>query len=179
MDSDDQIQLWVRRCQRGDNAAFETLFRQYQPRLRYYIRRLGNMDGRADDILQDIWLKVVRRIGSLREPKAFAAWLYTIARNQVYGTLRVTDPFVVTLTDEHTERVGDDEPVFDDEDAGRVHEALDKLKAHHREILTLSFLDDLSHEQIAEVLGIQAGTVKSRLYYAKQSLRRALEKDHG
>jgi RNA polymerase sigma factor (sigma-70 family) len=173
MDSDDQIQFLVRRCQRGDHAAFETLFRQYQPRLRYHIRRLGNVDGRVDDLLQDIWLKVVGRVGSLRDPKAVVAWLYAIARNEVYRTSRVTDPFTVTLTDEHTEQADDDE------DAERVHQALERLKAPHREILTLSFLDDLSHEQIAEVLGIQAGTIKSRLYYAKQSLRRAMEKDHG
>jgi len=84
----------------------------------------------------------------------------------------------VELTEEQAEQVSDDELTFDDDDATRVHEALDRLKAHHREILTLSFMEDLSHEEIAEVLGIRAGTVKSRIHYAKQSLRRELEKHH-
>ena len=177
MDSDDHTQFLVRRCQRGERAAFEELFRRFQPRLRYYVRRLDTVDGRADDILQDVWVKVVHRIGSLKDPRALVAWLYTIARNEVYGKSRARDPFV-ELTAEHMEHVSDDEPTFDDDEAGRIHAALDGLKAHHREILTLSFMEDLSHQQIAEVLGIRDGTVKSRLFYAKQSLRRALEKGH-
>ena len=179
MGSEDQLQALVRRCQHGEHAAFETLFRQFQPKLRYYVRRLDGVGGRADDVLQDVWVKVVRQIGSLKDRKAFVAWLYAIARNEVYGRARAKDPFV-ELTDEHLRRAAeDDEPVFSDEDAAQIHQALDKLKARHREILTLSFLEELSHQQIAEILGIRAGTVKSRIHYAKQCLRRALEKGHG
>jgi RNA polymerase sigma-70 factor (ECF subfamily) len=175
--SDGQLPFLVRRCQRGERAAFEELFRRFQPRLRYYVRRLDAVDGRTDDLLQDVWVKVVGRIGSLKDPKAFTAWLYTIARHEVYGRSRARSA-PVELTEEQAEQVSDDELTFDDDDATRVHEALDRLKAHHREILTLSFMEDLSHEEIAEVLGIRAGTVKSRIHYAKQSLRRELEKHH-
>ena len=178
MGSNGRIESMVRRCRRGEQAAFEVLFRQYQPRLRYYIRRLGPVDGHADDLLQNVWLKVIDKIDSLSDPKAFPAWLYTIARNEVYGTLRIKDPFVA-LTDEHTEQACKEEPVFDTDDAARVHRALDSLKANHREILTLNFMDDLSYEQIAEVLGVPPGTVRSRIHYAKKSLRKAMEKDDG
>ncbi len=59
MDSDKQLQTLVQRCQRGERAAFEELFRQFQPRLRYYIRRLSsNGDLSTDDALQDVWIKV-------------------------------------------------------------------------------------------------------------------------
>ncbi|UCG59526.1 MAG: sigma-70 family RNA polymerase sigma factor [Phycisphaerales bacterium] len=179
MRSEDELYALVHRCQRGERAALEELFRQFQPRLRYYVRRLDTVGDHADDLLQEIWFKVVRQIGSLKDRKAFVAWLYTIARNEVYGRARIKDPFV-ELTDERLEKVAEDtEPAFTDEDATRVHEALQRLKAHHREILTLSFLEDLSHRQIAEILGIRAGTVKSRVYYAKQSLRKELEKKNG
>jgi RNA polymerase sigma-70 factor (ECF subfamily) len=179
MHSEDQLQALVRRCQRGERAAFEELFRQFQPRLRYYVRRLDAVGDHADDLLQEIWFKVVRRIGLLKDRKAFVAWLYTIARNEVYGRARAKDPFV-ELTDEHLEGAAEDaDPVFTNEDTTRVHEALQRLKARHREILTLSFLEDLSHRQIAEILGISAGTVKSRVYYAKHSLRKELEKTNG
>jgi len=105
--------------------------------------------------------------------------LYAIARHETYGKARMKDP-LVELTDEHLEQFTEqDEPVFTDEDATRIHEALGKLKAHHREILTLSFLEDFSHQQIAEILGVSPGTVKSRIYYAKQSLRKELERGHG
>lgn len=178
MDPEGQLETLVRRCQRGERAAFEELFRQFQPRLKYYVRRLGLLDGQTDDVLQDIWINVVRRIASLRDPKAFIAWLYTVARHGAYGRARVKDPFV-ELTEEQLEAiVGNDEPAFCDEDAERVHRALAALKPHHREILTLSFLEDLSHPQIGEILGLRAGTVRSRLYYAKQSLRRELERNH-
>jgi RNA polymerase sigma-70 factor (ECF subfamily) len=179
MVSEDQLPSLVRRCQRGEQPAFERLFRRFQPKLRYYVRRLDPADDHVDDTLQDIWIKTVREIGSLKEPRAFVAWLYAIARHEVYGRARVRDPFV-ELTDEHLQQVTEqDEPVFTDEDATRIHEALGELKASHREILTLSFLEDLSHQQIAEILGLKPGTVKSRIYYAKQSLRKELERNHG
>jgi RNA polymerase sigma-70 factor (ECF subfamily) len=179
MGFEDQLAILVRRCQRGDRGAFETIFRQFQPRLRYYLRRLNTGGDHVDDTLQDVWVKVVRQVGSLRDARAFIVWLYTIARNEAYGKAKAKDPFV-ELTDEHLELVTDDhEPVFSDEDAARIHAALARLTPAHREILTLGFLEDLSHKQIAAILGIRDGTVRSRIYYAKQALRRELEKDNG
>jgi len=179
MYADDSLEALVRRCQGGERAAFKELFRQFQPRLKYYVRRLDRAGDHAEDILQNVWLKVIRKIGSLKDPQALVAWLYTIARHEVYGGARMRDPFV-TLTDEHLERVAEEpEPVFRDEDAERIHLALGWLKPHQREILTLSFLEELSHEQIAGILGIRAGTVKSRTHYAKRSLRKELERGHG
>lgn len=179
MGSVDQLQTLVRRCQRGEPAAFEEVFRQFQPRLRYYIRRLDAGGDHTDDTLQDVWVKVVRRIGSLKDRKAFVAWLYTIARNEVYGRAKMKDRFL-ELADENLELVTDShEPAFSDEDAIRIHAALERLKPQHREILTLCFLEELSHKEIAGILDIRAGTVKSRIHYAKRSLRQELERNHG
>ncbi len=179
MSVDDPFQALVRRCQQGDAAAFEELFRRFQPRLRYYVRRLDAGGDHTDDTLQEVWAKVVHGIASLRDRRAFVAWLYTIARNEVYGQAKVKDPFV-ELTEEHLEALTDDpEPVFREEDAARIHQALAVLRPAHREILTLCFLEELSHEEIAGILGLHAGTVKSRIHYAKQALRRELERDYG
>ena len=178
MSSEDQTHVLVRRCQQGDRAAFEELFGQFHPRLKYYVRRLDGARDHAEDILQNVWLKVIRKIGSLKNPQAFVAWLYTIARREVYGRGRSKDPFV-ELTDEHLEQVaGNGEVSFDAEDAARIHRALARLKPGHREILTLSFLEELSHREIAQVLGVNSGTVKSRVFYAKQALRTELERNH-
>jgi len=169
----------VRRCQGGDAAAFEELFRRFQPRLRYYVRRLDAGGDHTDDTLQEVWAKAVRGIGSLRDQRAFVAWLYTIARNEVYGKAKAKDPFV-ELTEEHLEALTDDpEPVFREEDAARIHQALETLSPAQREILTLCFLEELSHQEIAAILGLPTGTVKSRLHYAKQALRQELERDYG
>jgi len=179
MSAEDPLQALVRRCQRGDTAGFEELFRRFQPRLRYYVRRLDAGGDHTDDTLQEVWAKVVRGIGSLREPRAFVAWLYTIARNEVYGRAKAKDPFV-ELTAEHLESLTEDpEPVFREEDAARIHQALEALSPAQREILTLCFLEELSHQEIAGILGLHAGTVKSRLHYAKQALRQELERDYG
>jgi RNA polymerase sigma factor (sigma-70 family) len=92
---------------------------------------------------------------------------------------RTKDPFV-ELTEEHLESLTDDpEPVFREEDAARIHQALETLSPAQREILTLCFLEELSHREIARILGLHPGTVKSRLHYAKQALRQELERDYG
>jgi RNA polymerase sigma-70 factor (ECF subfamily) len=179
MSAEDPLQTLVRRCQRGDATAFEDLFRRFQPRLRYYVRRLDAGGDHTDDTLQEVWAKVVRGIGFLRDRRAFVAWLYTIARNEVYGRAKTKDPFV-ELTEEHLESLTDDpEPVFREEDAARIHQALETLSPAQREILTLCFLEELSHREIARILGLHPGTVKSRLHYAKQALRQELERDYG
>jgi len=178
MDSDEQMRTLVSRAQQGDRRAFEVLFEQFQPRLRYYVRRLNGNANHTDDILQNVWLKVIRKIDSLSDPQAFVAWLYTIARREVYGQGRIKDPFV-ELTDEHLEQVaGNGEVTFDAEDATRIHRALARLKPRYREILTLSFLESLSHQEIGQVLGVNPGTLRSRLFYAKQALRQELERNH-
>jgi RNA polymerase sigma-70 factor (ECF subfamily) len=177
MGGEDPLQALVRRCQRGERAALEELFRRFQPRLRYYVRRLHTNGDQADDVLQEVWGRVVRQIGSLRDRRAFVAWLYRIARNEVYSRARTRDPFV-ELTDEHLELVADDEPAFSPEEAARVHDALDRLRPEQREILTLCFLEELPHRQIAGILGIPPGTVKSRLHHAKRALRQELERNH-
>ena len=178
MDTDRPIGALVSRCQQGDRVAFEELFRCYQPRLRYYVRRLDSGGNHTDDLLQTIWLQVVRKIDSLKDPQAFVAWLYTIARREVYSQGRVRDPFVEWNDGQANLVLEDQEPAFDQEDMARLHRALAQLKAAHREILTLSFLEELSHQEIAQVLGLNTGTVKSRIFYAKQALRQALERNH-
>lgn len=178
MSPEDPLQELVQRCQVGEPAAFEAVFRQFQPRLRYYLRRLDCSGDHIDDTLQDVWVRVVRGIRSLRDTKAFIAWLYRIARNEVYGRGRARDPFG-GLCEEHLELPADDtEPMFTDEDIGQLHRGLGRLGAEHREILTLCFLEGLPQGQIAEILGIRANTVRTRIYYAKQALRRQMEKSH-
>ena len=73
----------------------------------------------------------------------------------------------------------DDEPDFKTAMVDKIHNALIKIQPHHREVLTLHFLERMSYEAIAEVVGCNLGTVKSRIHYAKKSLRSELERDNG
>jgi len=171
-------ELLVLRCRRRDRAAFDELIAMRERRLFYYVRRLVGREDDAWDVLQETWLHVVRGIGSLREPRGFPKWLYTIARNVAMSRLRRRYADEAHLAE--PENLGEiDAPVetFTLEDAELVHAALGKLSLAHRDVLTLHFMEDLTIEEIAEVLGVPAGTIKSRLHYAKRALRAALEQE--
>lgn len=175
MDSSEKIEMLVLRCQIGDRDAFEELFEQFHPRIRYYVRRLDETDAYTEDILQDIWLIVLRKIQKLKDPKAFPAWLYRIARNEIYGRFRNKEP-VSQLKEEELSLVSnEDDPEFTPQNAAKIHKALNNIQPHHREVLTLCFLEEMPYQTIAEIIGCSLGTVKSRIFYAKQSLRKELE----
>ena len=177
MSNEGQTDGIVRRCQAGERAAFEELFEVYQPRLKYYVRRLDGSDS-VDDILQDVWLTVFRKISKLKDGRLFAVWLYRIARNKVYDRFRRKDRFA-PLPQENELAAADNEKVVFDAGAERVHQAMEKLKPYHREVLTLCFLERMSYTDIAEVVGCGIGTVRSRIYYAKRSLRAEMERQNG
>jgi len=170
-------QVLILRCQTGDEIAFEGVFQRYQPPLRYYVRRMIGGPSQCEDILQDIWLTVLKNLPKLRQPGSFRVWLYKIARTKVYQHIRRSRQ-LLPLTDELTgslEDLGEDD--FTAEDAAMVHEYLAQLVPGHREVLVLRFLEDMSYQQIAKVLDCSIGTVKSRIHYAKRSLRRKLNKE--
>jgi RNA polymerase sigma-70 factor (ECF subfamily) len=166
----------VLRCQAGDEAAFAELVERYQPRLRYYLRKMLREGHLAEDALQNVWLAVFRAVPRLADPGAFRAWLYRIARDRAVGELRKRRlPHQaleeVDLTDERSK-----EPHFTAEDVEHIHAALDGLVAEHREVLVLRYVEDMAYEEIARVVGCQVGTVRSRLHYAKRALRGVLER---
>jgi RNA polymerase sigma-70 factor (ECF subfamily) len=167
-------QLLAMRCRRGDRQAWRELIAAWQPRLFYYIRRLVPQESDAWDVLQQTWMGAYQNIRSLAEPKYLATWLYRIARNKAISSRRLKSPEPIDMTAAGEVSIDDAEQIeFDNAEA--VHIALDRLSLAHREVLTLHFLQDLSIEQIAEVIGVPGGTVKSRLFHAKRELRRVLE----
>ena len=171
-------QLLVLRCRQGQKEALEELVRRWEKRLFYYIRRLVEDEQDAWQILQETWVKVLRGIKKLREPRSLPAWLYGIARKTTMSHLRAE--YAKQALFESDENISDSEgrnSNFNFDDAEQVHYGLGRISLPHREVLTLFFLQDLSTEEIAGVLNIPAGTVKSRLYYAKQALKRVLEKE--
>src|SRR4051812_44770159 len=84
--------LLVLRCQAGDEAAFAELVERYQPRLRYYLRKMLAGTDRADDVYQDVWFDVFRAVPRLANPGAFRAWLYRITRDRALRELRRRPP---------------------------------------------------------------------------------------
>ena len=164
----------ILQCQLGSRPAMEELYLCYNQPLGYYLRRLLNRDD-IEDVEQEVWLVVVRRIGRLRTPEAFVVWLYQIARSKAINRL-ANRRALLSLSEPDTEVPADEpEPEFTVDDAARIHLAMAHLKTAHREVLVLRFMENLSYEQIAEVIGCNIGTVRSRLHHAKLTLGHHLE----
>ena len=165
-----QHQLLALRCRRGDREAWRELIAAWEPRLFYYIRRLVPQEPDAWDVLQQTWLGAYQNIRTLGDGRFLATWLYRIARNKAISLGRVKLPDMSDVIDEARE----DTSIDDFDNAEAVHLALDRLSIAHREAMTLHFLQDLSIDEIAQVLDVPAGTVKSRLHHAKRELRKLL-----
>lgn len=172
-------ELLVLRCRRRDSGAMEELIRHWERRLFYYIRRLLDSEEDTWDVLQETWLKVIGSIGELREPRSLPMWLYRIARNTAMSRLRrrYADRALVDDSEDVSEVDQSTHGGFTFEDAEQVHYGLSQLSLPHREVLTLYFLQDLAVDEIAELLGVAPGTIKSRLHFAKRALRAVLEQE--
>jgi RNA polymerase sigma-70 factor (ECF subfamily) len=174
-----QERLLVLRAQEGDSDAFRILCHAYEARLLYFLRRFTTDEHSARDLLQEVWLEVYRKLGRLRATEAFRRWLYQIAHDRAVSSVRrdrrETEVLECLLSEREVEAVDEFET---SEQAEAVHVALGRLNEDQRVVLTLRFLEDLSIDEIAEVLRLPAGTVKSRLHYAKESLRRLIAKEH-
>lgn len=175
-------QVLILRCQAGDRAAFEELVALYGPRLRYYVRKLLGHAQLTEDVLQEVWLDVYRTVPRLAHIAAFPAWIYRIVRDHTNRQLRKQNRALQPLTDEQDIADSAQDWTTDEitaEDAQCVHAALDELPPEQREVLVLRFLEEMTYEDIARVVGCRLGTVRSRIHYAKLALRRLLERTCG
>ena len=170
---DDRID--VIQAQLGDDDAFMKLVDRYSGRLLYYIRRLLEDADRSDDVLQEVWLTVYRKINTLRDASAFSVWLYRTARNRAISLLRDESRYVFVERHDESALVDDDRErlLFDDID--KLHRVLTTLSPEQKEAIVLRFFEEMNYQEISEVMGCSMGTVRSRIHYAKQALRRKME----
>ena len=171
----DRLEALLQRCRAGDREALEELIRRCERKLFYYLRRLVEDEADAWDILQQTWIRVLKGIGGVRDSDKLLPWIYRVARNRalthrksLLSRQRREDPetAVETLAEPHAYE--------ETWTAEEIHCGLQELSVHHRDALTLFYLQDLSLEGMAVVLGVSIGTVKSRLFYAKKALGLAL-----
>jgi RNA polymerase sigma-70 factor (ECF subfamily) len=169
--------LLVLRCQTGDEDAYRELVGRFGPRLRYFLRKLVGQIDRADDLAQEVWIDVLRQLPRLRDAAAFTTWLYRIAHGKAMLDGRRNGRAPATIPD--VEWIADkEEDTFSADDAARIHAALDRLEPAQREALVLRFLEELSYEEIGEIVECPLGTVRSRIHYAKAALQRLLKNEH-
>jgi RNA polymerase sigma factor (sigma-70 family) len=166
-------ELLALRCQLGERPAFDALItRWHEPMIRY-LRSLSDAQSAAD-LAQETWIRVFRGITRLREPAKLRAWLFGIAHRVAIDRLRGKYA-VPPMADVDVSQIEfDDTGMNLEEEIATLERGLANLPVIEREVLTLFYLQELSLEEMAEVLGIPLGTVKSRLFRARQLLRREL-----
>ncbi|MBI3971821.1 MAG: sigma-70 family RNA polymerase sigma factor [Chloroflexi bacterium] len=169
--------LLLQRIAQGDRHALADLYARYQRPLFHYVVQLASDQGVAEEILQDTFLAVWKSAGSYQGRSTVRTWLIGIARRQAHNALRRS---ALPLAGE-AELAGVEAPDPEPEAAALaaadrevLAAAMAKLSPVHREILILTFVHGLSYPELAEVLAVPAGTVKSRLSNAKQALRKLL-----
>ena len=172
-----QLEALLQRCRAGDEEAMEELIRRWERKLFYYARRLVANEADAWDVLQLTWVRVIKGIRKVRDSQKLVPWLYRVTRNTTIShraSLLAQGRWVDHATPVEEQSAGKaGEALWTAED---VHWGLEGISVHHRDALTLFFLDDLTIEEIADVMGVSEGTVKSRLHYGKKAMKRMLEK---
>lgn len=166
-------ELLVIRCQLGEPEAFDALVLRWHPPLSRYIRGLLPNDNAADDVVQELWMGVLRGLPRLRDPGALVPWLFSIARRAVMTRLRqrYATPVEVPLGDPDDIGAWDIPVDATEDDWTTLAGHLDKLGVVEREVLVLFCLKELSLQELSTLLVIPVGTVKSRLHRARRQLR--------
>lgn len=174
----------VKRAREGDLGAYDDLVRRYQERIYATIYHMTANHEDANDLAQETFIKAFQALASFKGGSSFYTWIYRIAVNKTINFLKQRknrthmslddldfnaehDPDLVALISDKTPR----REVNLAELQEKLNAAMQKLSEHHRLVVTLHDVQGLSHEEIAEIMDCNIGTVRSRLFYARQQLQ--------
>ena len=187
-------QVLVDRFKNGDQSAFDEMVSRYWDRIYAMVNQLLRNSQDAEEVTQDAFIRAHRGLVNFRGDSAFSTWLCQIATNLArnrywYWWRRKRDKsvsFDAPVSADNSTTLADlipaevetpDDITVTQEFIDRIAQGMEKLSAKHREILTLRNIKNLSYEEIADILGISVGTVKSRIARARESLRSKLGED--
>ena len=167
----------------GESRAFDELVNRYQNRLLNFVYRTTGDRERAEDLVQEVFVRVYRHIHRFDRSRKFSTWIYTIASNLAKNELRNRSRNPLVLFQTIRRNWEDDDRPLQFEDPGTrpddlyrkrhlrevVEDAVEKLPPHHRNVFVLRELDGKSYEEIAEITSCNLGTVKSRLNRARNA----------
>ena len=177
----------VNRAKEEDAAAYDQLVRKYQERIYATVYHMTSNHEDANDLTQETFIKAYRALKSFKGDSSFYTWIYRIAVNKTINFLKQrknrvhmslndmdfnaeNDPDMVALVSEKTPR----RDLGIAELSEKLNAALQKLSEPHRMVVTLHDVQGLSHDEIAKIMDCNVGTVRSRLFYARQQLQATL-----
>ena len=181
----------VARTQAGDAAAFDELVVKYSPRLYGLVYNMTSNHEDTNDLLQDVWAKAFRAVKGFRGQSSFYTWLHSIAVNMTINFVKKRGRRHHLSLDDIDSGIQNDKEFLEltaastpvrEADLGelqkRLNEALQKLSPDHRAVVTMFDIQGMPHAEIAKILGISEGTVRSRLFYAHRQLQNFLTEFH-
>ena len=174
----------VHHAQHGDVASYDELVHRYQERIYATVYHMTSNHEDANDLVQDTFIKAYRALKTFKGDSSFYTWVYRIAVNKTINFLKQRknrlhmslndvdfnaekDPDLVALVSEKTPRRDLNLSELQD----KLNAAMQKLSEHHRMVVTLHDIQGLSHEEIGAIMDCNVGTVRSRLFYARQQLQ--------
>jgi RNA polymerase sigma-70 factor (ECF subfamily) len=173
----------------GETRSFDVLVERYQTRLLNFVYRIVGDRERAEDLVQEVFVRVYRHLGRFDRSKKFSTWIYTIASNLAKNELRNRSRNPLVLFTSMTKGWEDEERPLEFEDPTSrpddmfrkrhvrelVESSVAQLPGHHREVFMLREIEGRSYEEIAEITHCNLGTVKSRLNRARNSFAEIIE----
>lgn len=166
---------------------FSCLFSRYEPRLLRYLKRMADLtEPEAEDILQEAFIKIWKNLHAFDQDMKLSSWIYRIVHNEAISSMRKKKSFKKDQMTEWDESrlagIPDDETECCEDPAGDAdlltRELLSQLPLPYRQVLVLKFLENMSYEEISDVLKIPEGTVATRINRAKKTFRKLTSQQH-
>lgn len=170
----------IEACRRGEREAFDRLVVRYQREVYRLCYRYVNNHEDANDLAQEVFLRAWRAIGRFRGDSSFSTWLYRIAVNACLNFRARRRLATQELSETLADPVGSAAArLEEDDEARRLRAAVSRLPERQRATLILKVYHDLTHQEVARVLGSTVGTVKANLFHALGNLRRLVAEEGG
>jgi RNA polymerase sigma-70 factor (ECF subfamily) len=163
----------IAKIAKKDQNAFQTFFYIYKNRLYYYFYKLLENQEDAEELTMETFFRIYRNAGTFRGESKVSSWVFGIARRVCLEHLKEKNKSIKTLELYEGDAVSEGSPI--NENVELVRKAIEKLAPQEREVLFLAYYEELPYEDIAKVLDIPVGTVKSRVFNAKAKLKKIIE----
>jgi RNA polymerase sigma-70 factor, ECF subfamily len=184
----DEDQVLIKKTLRGDRRAFEELMRKYEKKIFSFVVRMVRNEDTAVDLTQDFFFKIFTVLEKYNFEYKFSTWAYRICYNLVIDHIRKNQAQVDSLDDEtvssrdmldsdNVSREDGFKALARQETRDYVWRVVDEIPLKFRELILLRYIQDLKYEEIAEITSLPVGTVKNRIFKAKEILKQEMEKD--
>ena len=175
LNSPDKIfdELLLLRYQDGDKKALELLIKRWNPKImNYAIRNTGDYQG-AEDVAQEVWISMLKGYQQIRNFRKIGTWLLGVTHNKSVDWIKKNPKPINQQPGENIESPNENK----EEQINRMRQALTQLNMDQQNVLSLFYLEGFTLHEIADILDISIGTVKSRLFYARESLKKQIQKE--